>query len=163
VSPITEIAEKYAGHPTRLWLSMLRATAQHNRINNGGWLLEHGIEFMRSPTPKSLSRKLRRERQCYRNSFLLAAWGKGRYVYCEGMATNIIPTEHAWVYDRKTCRMIDPTWDEKGICYIGVPIKTDYVRQCLERSGRYGALWNWWEKCPIISGEHDESMWRERL
>lgn len=157
--------EMFAKHPnakpTEEWLSQLAMT--HAMFNGATWtpqqwLLDNGIRWAHSPRPKRLRQG--EMKRCYQNSIELVSRGKGRYVYCEGMATHLIPVEHAWCLDRKTGLIVDPTWNE-GHDYIGVPIQRAYAWRVL-RAGRQ-VVFDWEGGYPIITGTVPASIWREPL
>lgn len=147
--------------PTEDWLKQL-AWAQMNMwgypTSHAQWLLDHAHRWQYSPRPKHL--KQRPAKRCYHNSLELVARGKGRYVYCEGYATHMIPVEHAWVYDRTKGCIIDPTWNE-GHDYVGVPIKRSYAYTQLKQ-GRV-CLFDFEGRYPILTGEVPVEVWREEL
>lgn len=154
---MTEPALDYK--PTRAWLSLL-VTAEQGFHLTASWLLQHGYSFTFGPKPKSVHWQL--PRHCYFNALHLARRGKGRYVYCEGLATNIIPTQHAWCYDRKTGLVVDNTWRTPGFDYIGVPFKLAYAEKHLTGEGDT-PLMNMTDDFPVITGVHAPDIWREEL
>src|SRR4051794_30720414 len=147
-------------NPTRQWVTLLAMKQAENvvEIRPAQFLLDNGIEFNWSPLPKRL--RQRQPKQCYHNALALAVRGRGRYVYVEGVATNIIPVDHAWCYDRATGRIVDNTWSE-GTAYLGIPFRTAYVRACLWRERV--ALMNIEDGYPVITGEHPRDQWYEPL
>ncbi len=62
-------------------------------------------------------------KQCYLNAQKIAM--DGDYDYYEGFACGVIPTDHAWLIDRNTGLVIDPTWEDledKDTDYFGLQI-----------------------------------------
>lgn len=156
--------------PTRYWLEQVATLGAPDGVeaplNPCAFLLQHGREFGdRSPLPKGVRQGP--PKYCYANAGALALdkRRKGRYVYCEGFATNIIPTMHAWCYDRETGLIVDPTW-ERGEQYIGLPFRADYVRATLRlyvsQQGDTPFM-NLSESCPVLTGEHAPELWEEDL
>ena len=99
-----------------------------------------------------VSRSVRRRwdcqmKQCYYNCQLAAKLEElDRYAYYEGFAykPGLIPLAHAWLVDRETDRVVDPTWRFKGESvddeteYLGIEIPTDFA---IEHSGSYMDAW----------------------
>jgi hypothetical protein len=50
------------------------------------------------------------ERMCFLNAARMALTFEDELDYVEGIATCIAPTYHAWLLDRASNRIIDPTW-----------------------------------------------------
>lgn len=127
-------------------------------LNPYQWLIDNGADYQYAPLPKRMRRGPMKH--CYWNSMELVRRGKGRFVYCEGVAASIIPVDHAWCIDRETGRVVDRTWQE-GSCYVGVPIRLKYVQRCLEIEAP--VLMNWREDYPIVTGEVPVEVWREEI
>lgn len=82
---------------------------------------------------------------CYYNAISLAL--DAGLTYVEGMA--IFPggqllVEHAWCVDAED-QVHDPTWEQPGLAYFGVPFAIEYVRHRLyqqyeTRNGLVGSL-----------------------
>lgn len=149
-------------NPTRQWLTMLAHTHMVSNCqpwSPAKWLLDHGIDFASwSPLPTRVRR--REPKRCYWNSLELAARGKGRYVYMEGLACNIIPVDHAWCYDRETGLVVDTTWDH-GAAYVGLPFRTPFARRCLNR--QRPCVMNYEDDFPIMTGGVPVEQWYEPL
>ena len=88
-------------------------------------------------------------RQCYCNCQKAAALEPDRFSYHEGFAYSpgLITTGHAWLVDRKTNRVVDPTWRFKGgkvddeTEYLGIEIPVDFA---IDHSGSYMDAWIKW-------------------
>lgn len=118
------------------------------------FVLKNGRGF-KSSNCSAEYRKHATPRQCFKNAFYLAV--ARDFVYVEGYAISIIPTLHAWCYDQKTDKIIDPTWEYRPeIEYIGVPIKTNYVFDMAERAEQYSVLDAWTINWPIMSDPKEE-------
>lgn len=104
-------------------------------------LLKHGAEMSEVDAHRSIALRQKHDlknKECFFNAQLLA-FVYDSLEYCEGIASSVIPTEHAWLVD-ETGRVIDPTWihaalpDEhphvpRMIDYFGVKIpKKDLKR-----------------------------------
>ena len=151
--------------PSREYLRLLvrvqRMAANCPDPSPAEWLLRNGMSFTRGPRPKGIRKGP--DRFCFWNSLRLAERRSGRYVYCEGYATAIIPVEHAWVYDRRTGLIVETTWDDEGNGrdYFGVPVKTSYARRCLLRERP--VVMDWKNDFPVVNGRVPESEWKETL
>jgi hypothetical protein len=85
---------------------------------------------------------------CFKNAFELAM--ERGWTYCEGFATAVIPTAHAWVLNGGG--VIDPTWTE-GKDYYGVEIPLQYAIKTVLRREAYGVLDAWEIGYPLLKGE----------
>ena len=114
------------------------------------FVLEHGREW----TPTQLQEKTPIKRgvpkQCFANSqaILVKLLKKGitdDYTYVEGYASSgdlgfLLPVHHAWLVDREG-QVIDVTWNKpETSVYFGVPFRSDYVFELIERTSRYHSL-----------------------
>ena len=146
---------------TRAWLTQIAWThTAHNGMpwSPAQWLMDNALPVQDwSPLPKGVRR--RQPKLCYWNSQQVAKRGRGRYVYCEGYATRMIPVEHAWCLDRETGLIVDTTWGEGGHAYCGVPVKLAYAQQCF-RNDRV-SVWDWTGGFPIMTGAVPVAEWRE--
>ena len=92
--------------------------------------------------------------QCFMNCFLLTMTAPQKYTYCEGFALGcVIPVHHAWIWDKDSCKIIDPTW-KQGEGYYGVPIQRDYVMERMLESGKVFDCWE--ERWPTMRAEPRE-------
>jgi len=64
------------------------------------------------------------------------AWGAtDAPAYVEGMAwTGLFPIEHAWCSTRSGT-VLDPTWEEPGSAYLGLPVKPTVAVDLMRRHG----------------------------
>jgi hypothetical protein len=165
---VQEAIEKHGqtyGH--LVWLSQLHRKNGY-AFSPMQWMLDNGARFKWSPAPRHLKRGT--PKYCHWNALQLARKGRGRYVYMEGWASNLITAEHSWCYDRKTGLIVDTTWEE-GVDYIGVPVKLDYaVRVMVNFNSRRQepgvlrcAVHNWQDDYPIQRGAVPVEEWREEL
>lgn len=102
------------------------------------FLLLHGQQF----APGGKVRRRATPKQCFMNAYKLA--DRKGLVYVEGLATHIIPTEHAWCLDPASGRIIDPTWSDTGLDYFGVPIPMEVLHRIMLRTEVFGVLSCWW-------------------
>lgn len=126
----------------------------------GPFLLEHGTWFEprdRDHWPECVRPGVLRE--CFRNAANLVLRNPERLAYCEGIAHDIIPCEHAWVVDLESGHAYDPTWRRLGSEYLGVVISTEYLRESLVRTGYYGVLLDFVGRSPILSGHARREQW----
>lgn len=63
-------------------------------------------------------------KQCFQNCITISVFNPA-LKYCEGYATNIIPTEHAWLVNAQG-EVIDPTW-----CILNDKFEPDYFGMVL--------------------------------
>ena len=126
-------------------------------------LREHGVEY--TWTGWRLPRGVRRGKLglCFMNAFRLATAQPDKYRYVEGIATHIIPTEHAWCVTADGT-VVDPTWrrferaGETAPEYLGVPIRLDYAMKVMCKTRVYGVLWNYIGAFPMLTANPTE--WR---
>lgn len=82
-------------------------------------------------------------KECYANAGRKAL-NDDRYTYVEGyVTTHGIPIEHAWVVDRASGRIKDPTLRGNTATvngYYGVPFTTEYLRSTVLRTGMWGLI-----------------------
>jgi hypothetical protein len=113
-----------------LTLHKMNADRQNGEVNPAVEIFELLLDLC-SEFPKmdlALSSSLKAEhhcqvKECYLNAQKIAMFGD--YDYYEGYACRIIPTDHAWLVDRDTGLVIDPTWEnlEEGEAdYFGLQI-----------------------------------------
>lgn len=101
-------------------------------------VLAHGrfTDAARSrPTPRG------RMRECFKNA-LDAAACVDDLTYVEGYALPHglpLPILHAWCIDNAGA-LIEPTWNEPGAAYLGIPFALSFVFDTVCRRNRYGVL-----------------------
>jgi hypothetical protein len=130
-------------------MKQARRRSKPNGINYScieEYVLKHGRDMDVAPLPSNVKRG--KMKNCYKNAYDLAL-GSKRYIYCEGYAVGIIPVLHAWCFDTKTGKVVDPTWKD-GKEYYGVKIDfTSVLRVVVEREC-YGVLDAWEIKHPAL-------------
>jgi len=102
------------------------------------FILKEGKAFKPKPLPDKYEPG--EIKQCFRNAFLLSL-GHMELTYVEGYAfcENLIPVHHAWCVDPDG-NVVDPTWRDTGIEYIGVPFSQKYAMSLIQKKGCYGIL-----------------------
>lgn len=128
------------------------------------FLLQHGQEYKYAPLPEDVEQGA--PKQCFSNAYKLAR--KRKWLYVEGIATSVIPLQHAWVINPAEPNVvIDPTWDNhyvadslKGITriYIGVPFNLKVVGKALKCE--VSMLDDWKNDFPLYTGKLTEVEWR---
>jgi hypothetical protein len=94
-------------------------------------VLDCGTVMEAKPMPPTLKRGL--PKSCYWNSQQLMFKRKS-LTYVEGYAlAEDVPmaVAHAWLLTPEGYA-IDPTWETPGICYLGVPFSTEWVKSVLK-------------------------------
>lgn len=131
------------------YLSMNAALENEGR-GMCSFTLKHGREWKAAPFKERSPIRRGVPKQCFANcqGILLKLFKKGQheaYTYVEGYASSgnldfTFPVLHAWLTDQDG-NVIDPTWGnpEKSI-YFGVPFKTDYVFDLIEKSKQYHSI-----------------------
>lgn len=117
----------------------MNKAAQRFRFRIGGSdiILKHGRFF--TPQVKPDWMPWGQKRMCFMNATQLALSDPGM-IYVEGFAdSGLIPTEHAWVVDRRGC-VFDNTWRSPGVSYVGVPFTTAFLRRSLLENEYYGVF-----------------------
>ena len=80
-----------------------------------------------------------RDKECFGNAARLA-WDDSALTYVEGFALAMgIPMAHAWVVD-DFGRVIETTWREKGIEYLGVAFRTKYLSRVVCTKKTFGLI-----------------------
>lgn len=113
---MAEFRRQHFTHPTLKWCCFEEL------------VLKLGTPYTWAPRPKNFQAGL--PKACFNNSGLLALRRKN-LVYVEGFALlgNIgLPIHHAWVIEQDSDVVIDVTSDNFR-AYIGIPFRTDYLRQ----------------------------------
>lgn len=83
---------------------MQRAHNARDLISIESFLLDRGSYFPRWTEPNEHMEM----KQCYPNCAQYAL--RHDLLYCEGIASSVIPVNHAWCYDPDTRLVHDPTW-----------------------------------------------------
>lgn len=129
------------------------------------FVLSHGRKFDdRIKRPKWVSKGVIKE--CFSNCFNEVVKSPDKLIYCEGFATGIIPTHHAWLlYEGK---VIDPTWDGRDIIkdnteYFGVPFNYNYLLRVATETGYYGIIDNFTQNYPLLRGDHESSEFLAKI
>lgn len=90
-------------------------------------VLELGWVFVPGALPDGVPAGL--PQRCYHNSGILAGRRYRQLAYVEGYATRIMPAiSHAWCAEVPSGRMVDNTWRELGIGYVGIPFEPRWAR-----------------------------------
>ncbi len=100
-------------------------------------VLECGTAMEAKPLPATIKRGL--PKSCYWYSQQLAFKRKS-LTYVEGYAlAEDVPMAiaHAWLLTPEGYA-IDPTWESPGICYLGVPFSTEWVKSVLKARKKRG-------------------------
>lgn len=111
-------------------------------------VLHEGKHFAGTPLPKQF--KHGKMKLCYMNSFYLAEKESNKLIYCEGIATGIIPVVHAWCITHDGI-VVDPTWRDSEKCdYWGIPFRMEFVIYTMLKTKVFGVLDNWKDKWPLL-------------
>jgi hypothetical protein len=105
---------------------------------NQGWkyigieelLLDRGTVMEAKPLPKTIKRGL--SKSCYHNCQKIA-FKQNDFTYVEGYAVAeeiSLAIAHAWLMTPEGSA-IDPTWDEPGTAYLGIPFSTNWVKSII--------------------------------
>lgn len=103
-------------------------------------VLKQGKFFTPEKRPENI--ELGPKKECFENASKLAL-ERSDLTYVEGYAMVNdrlpLPIAHAWCVDKKG-RVVDNTWENPGVSYFGVPLKTGYLAKKLSETGVYGIL-----------------------
>ena len=136
ITPPSPEVQREAAKSVRGWNKML---AQMQGGEGPAALLDqHGRHFLADADTYAGPRG--RLHQCYQNAGMEALFNPD-VVYCEGKVTCYgVPIDHAWLVDKASGKVIDPTIREAvGIgAYVGIPFKTDYLSKTLSRCKVWG-------------------------
>jgi len=94
------------------------------------FVVREGRPFATQSYPPGCPRK--EQGLCHWESLRMAVGGD--LIYVEGFALTFrakIAVLHGWCIDRQG-RVIDCTWQERGIAYFGIPFRPEFARQKLE-------------------------------
>lgn len=98
-------------------------------------ILDGGVAMVAATKPPKLKQGL--PKSCYYNAQQLAFKRKS-LTYIEGYAipySVMLPIAHGWLLNEKG-EAIDPTWDKPGVAYLGIPLKTEWVKAFLKARQR---------------------------
>lgn len=143
---------------------MLKHVAKVNQTTMAGFVLDHGKDFEWQELPRPF--RYGTIKHCYENSLSLAI-RHPELIYCEGFGAGIIPTQHAFCVTVEG-EVIDSTWTPdlvKGCRdFIGIPLRTDFVRETVACRGYYGVLDDWQNGWPLVTGEIPlDEAWDPRI
>lgn len=114
------------------------ALMRRPKLCTEGFTLAHGQSFDVKPAPAGF--KHGKMKLCFENAAHVVLKKPSRYVYCEGYVMWFGVTLHAWVFDLETRTAFDPTWKDFGDSYYGIPFRTSYLADALDRGEYYGLL-----------------------
>lgn len=144
--------------------TQLIATCSRNPVGKDGYLsLDHFVLKNGANMPAQFGPKVpvMTQKECYRNSFIMANRYQGELIYCEGIATTgILPVYHAWCINHSG-QIVDPTWQQKGTEYYGMAIRTAYLVTSIKSQTHYGLIDNPMQKWPMLRAER--SKWRHPI
>ena len=103
-------------------------------------VLAHGKEYTPPVYPRPEGIKKGKDKECFRNSYLLAA--QRGWTYVEGFAIPHVvpaPLAHAWVVDDGG-NVIETTWYEPAHEYYGIALDMQFIHRVMFETSSYGAL-----------------------
>lgn len=121
------------------------------------FVLRQGREWTYAPKPRAIP--WGKMGLCFMNAAHLAM-SRRDLIYCEGYASGLIPTPHAWVVTKEGV-VIDNTWRDRCESYYGIAIKRSYLRRSLLNYHRYGLIDQWEKKWPLLR-DHPR-LWRHPI
>ena len=103
---------------------------------SGRFLAEQGWYYKPTERPRGI--RLGSAHDCHMNAFKTVLEDEDRLFYCEGVACSpgLPPLPHAWVTDG-TGSVVEVTWSEPGVMYLGIPIKLAYVAKMISATGSF--------------------------
>lgn len=124
-------------------------------------ILDHGREYAWGGPKLPPGVRLGEKGACFMNAYQLADAHPDKYTYVEGVASAIIPVDHAWCVTADGV-VVDPTWRfKKGDAvpeYYGIPISLKYAWRIMVKTRVYGVLWNYVGGFPMMTDKPEE--WR---
>ncbi len=119
------------------------------------FVLVNGREYMPQKLPPRY--RVGIPRACFHNAYERAR--RRGLVYVEGYAvaegTGGHPSLHAWCVEPGSNLVIDVTWGQPGVAYLGVPFLLAF-----RRSQGGSVLDNWEARFPLFRAEMPEEEWR---
>lgn len=113
------------------------------------FVLDAGTRHEPAPKPRNVA--FGPVRNCFQNAWNLAHRG-ANLTYAEGYALSSVapmPVHHAWCVSRDG-QVIDNTWREPGLAYLGVEFNLSFVAQTILRRGYYGVIDNMEMGFPLL-------------
>lgn len=116
-----------------------RAAVIRQIRSNLGWkyagvediVLSYGVEMSAIPLPVNVPPG--RQKTCYHTCQSIS-FSRKDLTYVEGYALSAeVPfaAEHAWLINTNG-EVIDPTWNPPGLAYLGIPLKTKWLKSILD-------------------------------
>jgi hypothetical protein len=150
----------------RQYLEMIESLRQKHVagefLSPYAYILKNGREWGPRIFPAGV--KKMKDKACFQNAYNLSQ--KKGYRYVEGMATSIIPCDHAWCVNDQG-EVIDPTWGktflsgkERGPAdYFGVEIPVEKLHKIMLLTRVYGVFGNWqqWDEVLKILNEETKT------
>ena len=133
---VLNVADQLKNHLEELSASMLEWFPQRKDWRYTGFekaILEHGVFGKPKPRPRNVKRGL--PKLCYYNCQQIVSYSTD-FTYVEGYAVPqgfsfLTPINHAWLIDKEG-NAIDPTWESVGLCYLGIPLQTTWLKTVWE-------------------------------
>jgi 2'-5' RNA ligase len=120
------MASNFAGH----------ADFKHKGVED--LVLSEGKYFNPAPRPKDI--KKQPDKECFKNAFQVMMDHGHTYVEGYAFPKGIpLPIHHAWNVD-KNGKVIDSTWKEPGVAYLGVPLSDNFTLKHASETGVYGVF-----------------------
>jgi hypothetical protein len=145
---LAELLGQIGSSSEKLFRTPENAHLRHLSIE--GFLLEHGELFSR---PASPSTRFGETQACFMNAGAIALTDS-QWTYIEGYALigDIqVPIHHAWLVSVEG-ELWDPTWDEPGSAYFGVPIKEEFLSRTVAEQECYGLFESGDELSRLVAG-----------
>lgn len=130
----------------------IRADMPYNSVED--FTLKLGREFKAARWMLKESYHRRTPKECYANALHLALVHP-EYTYVEGYCfqlDGLLPIAHAWCVDEHGV-VFDPTLKHpESFAYFGVPFKTEFVLDYVQKKGTYGVIDDWTRQFPMLRG-----------
>lgn len=125
------------------------------------FLAQHGVEMFAHPKlPGKYHEWKGPMKQCFHNA-ANAAFHEPELIYCEGYASSIIPTLHAWCLDPEG-RVLELTWSKPATDYFGIPFKLKFLVQQAIANEEYGLIDQMKNHFALVRGQFPKKDWWER-